>query len=139
MQMEVLSDQDKVIKWATLCSNNNWLSERDFDFFLSQMTIRFTPHGSAVPLGPFSFLVHSKEKAESIVEESDAGKIAHLVLETLCGVLQFQDIISEYVFWVKVQRKMIEEYGTEVPEEIVPYYVIKDTFEVKKRLKDESE
>lgn len=139
MQMEILSDQDKVIEWATLCSNHGWMSEHDFDVLLNQMMVRFTAHGSAVPVGPFAFLIDSKEKAQKIVDSSDTKKIAKLVLQALCGILQFNGIESEYVFWVDVQKKMIEEFATEVPEEIVPYYVTKDTFNVEKRLRGESE
>lgn len=139
MQMEMLSDQEKVIEWATLCSNHGWMSEKDFDVFFNQMMVRFTQHGSAVPLGPFAFLVTSKEKAQKIVETSDVKKIAQLVLQTLCGILQFNDITTEYVFWVDMQRKMIEEFAVEMPEEIIPYYVIKDTFNVEKRLRGDVE
>lgn len=134
MELEILTDKEKLNEWITLCLKFKLLNRSDISYL--EKSIEFTGYGSVIPLSMYGITPTSIKSAIELVDNSKANELAMYVLQALCGILRFKDIETEFVFWIKTKKRFIESFSIDFTDSIMPYYVIKDTFGVYERVKE---
>lgn len=112
-----MTDRQKIELWEEICVTKGLASEGEFNLWLDEAEVFFTPAGSSIPTDVYRLTRTSLDK---ILPESDYEQLATFVLEALSGVLQFQDSETYKYFWMAV-KALLRLNNVTIPVDLPPF------------------
>jgi hypothetical protein len=122
---DVMNDKEKLDFWNQICMEQGWSKPRELEKWLLHSGIRFSNSGSAVP--DMILMVTNKYNLDVIIKSAEGEGLATLILQALSGILVFASVDLERMFWSKTDERLRSEYGTYIPENIIPNYIKKNS------------
>ena len=122
--MDILTDREKLDVWNNTCIVNEWANKYEMDKWFLTVGIQFSDNGSAIP--GFSWELDNFYNVEMTVNACDGEMLATLVLKVMTGMTTFSSLLIERYFWKLSTKKFLDDFGVEIPIEIMPKHSLEN-------------